>query len=234
VLVSAHLVNVCQHVDEAFDFDGRLVAVVGGNGTGKTNLLRATLYALTGDLHRLGRAGAAVSFSRSDRRPAVTLTVRPDPADPDAEAVLTRRLPDGSRSADRKLVYRGETLTTDDDIAAVVRGWFGVPPKALGDYVFVDQGTLTAVLDGAPADRRKAVDRLIGLDRAEAVWAALGEWLDANRPVVVDEALLADAKARYAAAAARVSAGEAALAVIPRPDPAAVAAHEGVIRRHAG
>ena len=49
LLRRAELRNFCQHTAMDISFSPRLNMIVGANGSGKTNLLRAILLGLTGD-----------------------------------------------------------------------------------------------------------------------------------------------------------------------------------------
>lgn len=166
------------------DFNDGLVGIVGPNGSGKSTLVEALYSGITGRFRKYndladyvrglpdgGRASSGslevtadlgntelvvrrtISVSASGRgSQSAKMSIRPAGGE---EEIVT-----GVRAVDERL---GELLQLDRDTA--------------GQYVFVAQNAISAVVDGDPAVRTKALYRLFGLERFERIWAVLGEEL---------------------------------------------------------
>lgn len=169
-LLSVDIENFCQHSHLHADF-GQMTAIIGPNGSGKTNLLSSIGWCLTGDMPL---PGALVTFinqlATKGAKSGVKLTLAPTEG---TVAELTRNLSPSSRS----LKYGSETLRRDADIIRKIEEWFGLPMKVLNTFSFISQKQLTAFIDQEPAERIKSFHRLFRLDRAEACWNAVNKRL---------------------------------------------------------
>lgn len=226
-LLRLELQDVGPFGHKVIDFPGSVIGVVGGNGIGKSTILNAVHYAVTGDLSRLGRRDAICVDRTSEAQPFVRLTFVPVP---DAEpATITRWLPDGNRAGRRKLVHGERTTTADADVAANMAGWTGLSAKTLSDFVFVAQGELTAVVDDQPARRAEIMSRLFGTAPAEAARAACAAHLD-RLPAPPDPIALTTLRASAAEAERLARDAEAVVAALPKAtDPGALAAARAVV-----
>lgn len=178
--------NWCQHADRRVLFHSGMNAMLGANGSGKTTAMTAILFALTGD------------HSRNDGVKASNIRHAADPSEPshvtlnfehnDSLCEIHRSL----RGAQSTLTVKdmsGKTLESvrgDNKVTARVMELLNTTERILSDYVFVGQGQMFSpfAADTKPADRAVAFQRLFGIDRAEAVWTAAGEYL-ASVPVSV-------------------------------------------------
>ena len=75
IIKSIDLENYCQHRSRHIDVQGNLIAVVGPNGRGKSNLLGAIQFALTGEQPGKDK-GDLLSWGAKDGH--VTLTFEHD------------------------------------------------------------------------------------------------------------------------------------------------------------
>lgn len=168
-LVSLTLKNWCQHRDRTVNFKPGLNGITAANGGGKSNLLKAIRFALTGTLD----AGDTKEEHVYDRikekdKSFVTLTYSVD----GYEYAVTRGLR-GCGSA--KLEREGhETLTKVEEVNRVVEQSFG-NFKKLNNYSFVPQGELCNWLMLKDADRTKWFAALFGVANCEAIWDAVGQ-----------------------------------------------------------
>ena len=80
--------------NERFDLDGDIVVVVGANGQGKTSLLDAIKWGITGELSRLERPRSVVSLYSSSGEARVEVTIVSD----DGQRLVVTRGSDGQET----------------------------------------------------------------------------------------------------------------------------------------
>ncbi len=149
------------------NLDGGIVAVVGPNGCGKSNLVDAILWALGENNARHLRAGAShdVIFSGSARRrpvgfAEVSLLFDNDdgslPVDT-AEVAVTRRL---GRGGDSEFLINGRICRQRDVYELLADSGLG-----RAGYAIVGQKEIDQALAASPEDRRAWVDEAAGVQR---------------------------------------------------------------------
>jgi DNA repair exonuclease SbcCD ATPase subunit len=169
-LIEAELVNVCQHRNITAQFRP-FTAVVGPNGSGKSNLVRAVYAALTGDFSRFRGVKAETVCQLAGPEDKSHIRVRA--AVGSTEVTVVRKL----RPSAHQLVVGGEVLRGEASVNDRLERWFGLPLRVVGDYLFVDQGQLVAIIDATHSKHAQSVQRLFRLDRAETAWQAAGDRL---------------------------------------------------------
>lgn len=163
----------CQ-LEGDFHFGAGLNSVRGPNGSGKTNLINAAIFALTGDISRLhgvkadnisvlankkDKADVTLHFSHGQIEGKITRVLQPNP---NQELILT-------------CGEQQKKVTRDSEIAFELEKFLGVNQKMLLDYVFVPQWGIFKFIDQQPAVRARALAELFGADRAERIYKELGE-----------------------------------------------------------
>jgi DNA repair exonuclease SbcCD ATPase subunit len=168
--VRIELYNVCQHAPSlCVDFSAGLTAVVGPNGSGKTNLINMGYAVITGDFSRNegtkeknvaygagkgDKSGAVLHLTHAGNSLVVERWLQPD------SARLTITTPAGATTV----------ITKKTEIDEKLAGLLGVTSRLLSDYVFVDQWSVFGILTMRPADRAKALQRLFQTDLAEQLY----------------------------------------------------------------
>ena len=175
-MILKHIVlhNYRQHRDLEVDFTGNLIAIVGRNGSGKSNFLGAIQFALTGeqpgfnkeDLLTWGEsagyveldfehAGIAYKIQRRIEKAAATLTV-------------------GGK----------DKITGTKKVQDALDGIIGVDKDVMRQSVFVGQGQIDACLFADPRTREQGFQKLLGLGDAAKYNKFLTDFLAAtNRPI---------------------------------------------------
>lgn len=193
ILKRIELVNYCQHERVEIEVSGNLVAVCGPNGRGKSNLLGAVQFALTGeqpgknkaDLLRWGakEGHVALEFSQ-DGRPG--------------------RIERSVSSNKVTLEYDGETTSGITNVAKALEERLRLDKDIVRQSVFVRQTEVDAIIS-AKTDRRErevAFQRLLGLDAAK-IHKALTDWMYAAAKPVDYDIQLTDATKRLGELEAR-------------------------------
>jgi chromosome segregation protein len=153
-----------------FSLEGGVIAVVGPNGCGKSNLVDAILWGLgEGNARQLrAQTGQDVIFSGSSRRKAVgfaevTLLFdnedRSLPLDAD-EVLITRKL---TRNGDSDYSINRQSCRLRDIYDLLADSGLG-----RAGYAIVGQKEIDAALSASPEDRRGWVDEAAGVQRYRA------------------------------------------------------------------
>lgn len=163
--------NWCQHEDRQLDFHPGVNALVGANGSGKTNAMNGIVWALTGNDRNVGvKADNVYQLAQAKCRSGVVL----DASHAGVDFVLERWIkPDAKQQLTIK--QTGETLTADAKIRERLISILGVPEKMLLDYVFVGQGKVDDFLSQTDTARSEAFGRLFGIEHIERIYKALGD-----------------------------------------------------------
>lgn len=156
---------------EKFDFDADAIIVSGANGQGKTSILDAVLWGLTGRINRLGEGAKDVVSKFSDTGSAMVEIVVSRDSDP----VRIRRRFDGERENLTLIVgtkeYRGEAASaellrllwpkadqSEDGIDAL--------GTAITTSVYLQQDTVRKFIEAdSDRDRFDAASELVGTGR---------------------------------------------------------------------
>lgn len=144
------------------DFDGQNYAVCGPNGTGKSGIVDALEFALTGNISRLSGKGTG-GVSVKEHAPHVDSRRRPD----GARVILTGSIPMLGKTfrLERSVKAPAEAnIAPDDpDVHRTLRQISTHPEFALS------RRELIRYVVSAPGDRAKEVQALLRLDKVEAV-----------------------------------------------------------------
>jgi DNA repair exonuclease SbcCD ATPase subunit len=177
-LIRLEVQNFCQHRHKVVEFNPRLTAFLGQNGSGKSNLLTAALGALTNDFSRThGNKAENICQTAPESEPSyVKLLIEHD----GSEVEIQR----GFRKAQSYWQQGEDTIRGDTAVTARVLEFLGTTKRIINDYLFVDQGEIFTPLVCKEADRARAFQQLFGTGHAEKCWKALGEFV-ASIPTVV-------------------------------------------------
>lgn len=186
LLRKIELVNYCQHERIEIEVSGNLIAVVGHNGVGKSNLLGAVQFALTGEQPGKNKADL-LHWGAKEGHVALAFTQDGRPG----------RIERSVSSNKVTLEYDGETTSGVANVAKALEERLRLDKDVVRQSVFVRQTEVDAIIS-AKTDRREreiAFQRLLGLDAAK-IHKSLTDWMySAAKPVNYD-IQLADATRR--------------------------------------
>lgn len=157
--------NYSIHSELELNFTPGINGIVGENGSGKSTVLDALRFAVTGTSILDGRVADNVSWGHKSG--SVVLEFRHG----DSDYTIERRIGKSS----------GQTLTTPDgkytkqaEIQSILEGMFTTTFESLLNNVFVPQGRIEAILFATNTQRLKEIQRIIGLDNLALAEKALG------------------------------------------------------------
>lgn len=164
-----HLHNFCQHRDLEITLTPGLNMLVGPNGSGKTNVLRAIQLVLIGDAGGdRNKADDICQWHRNGEEASVEAWM----SHSNAEIYVRRGL-----NMSNLLTIGEERWTAVGEINAELWRRLGATKKQITDYIFVRQRKVDEMFDQRPADRAASLAALFGVEHAEKVHKQLGEFL---------------------------------------------------------
>ncbi|OIO11041.1 MAG: hypothetical protein AUJ52_02770 [Elusimicrobia bacterium CG1_02_63_36] len=158
--------------EKTFNFDGKPALLHGKNGQGKSTIAQGLHWALFGEFHggvlpkqsvekflkAVGATGdwsAAAAFSRDD------------------ETLEIHRAGKGQQSS--LTVSLGGKTWSDDEAAAKLESLFGLDMESFSRAVLLHQRRVRGLLSDEAGDRKRAMDRLLGMQDLEALQGIVKE-----------------------------------------------------------
>mgnify|MGYP000667981676 CR=1 FL=1 len=157
-LTRLSLRNFGGHVSRDFEgLDVAILGISGKNGEGKTTLLRALKYDVTGELPEDNAQGYMYNGGVNGTT-VVDGTFRTQNRICSIERKITKS------GQTRKLTFAGsdEKFTSDKDVRSKLRDMLGADLTTIGNAVFVPQGKLDELLFSSEAVREQQFLRMIG------------------------------------------------------------------------
>jgi len=144
--------------------------IVGPNGSGKTNLLRALQLLLIGDAG--GDRNKADDITQGIAADAQAY-VESELSHAGAQIYVRRQL----QPASNLLRIGDQRWLAVNEINAELWRRLGATKKQIADYIFVRQRKIDEMFDQRPADRAASLAALFGIEHAEKVHKKLGEFV---------------------------------------------------------
>lgn len=170
IIEHLYLENWGPHKKLDQDFDAHIVGIIGSNGKGKSNLLQAIAYALTGDLDKTRGTAYIRNFGGEDAadKAIVRLNFRVGDKHGSIERVIK-----ANGTTTRKLDWDGETFKAAAEVDRRMREILGADKAAMQNAVYIKQGDIDKLVKGTPAERFDTILKLMNLSfvdsRAENV-----------------------------------------------------------------
>jgi len=164
------LQNWCQHKKLEVEFSAGLNAIMGRNGAGKSNILRAVQQALrSSSAAAIGVKDDDVSWGEENGKITLEFEI-------DGRPHTIKRAIKGSSV---QLTTPSGKITGATAADNYMQDVLAVSTKALAEVVFVAQGRVEDIIFQRPAERTKTFHSLLGLDAAEKIRLILTEKLAA-------------------------------------------------------
>lgn len=174
------LTNFRQHKKLDVDFEGNLIAVLGRNGSGKSNLIGGIQFALTGAQPGFTKADLT-TWGEKEGSVKLIFTAGSD----NTEFVIVRKT-----NGDVTLKVGGETIKQARKVEEALRDKAGLDKDLLNQIVFVPQKGVDDILFADPKVREVAFQRLIGIGNASKIYESLRTEIAAyDKPQGFDEAI---------------------------------------------
>ncbi len=203
--------------------EGCVVGLAGPNGRGKSTVLQALQYALTGTIDHPDPIPAFIRRADGDASPksaAVTVEFEAD----GKRGSITRKVTRTTSSRELRWEGLDAPVTAEKRVAEVLLDILGVDRRAINSTVFIRQGEMTSMF-GKDTERRDFYMRLLMLGGMEKIADVVENYRKHIAESLQDLSAVRDeAESSYAGAAERFSETDARLraAVDPSADLAAV------------
>ena len=170
ILKRVKLKNFISHVNTEIEFPLGVTAIVGPNGSGKTSIIDAIIFALFGDKVRGDRVEDLIR--RGARYAEVKLTFE---AGKEYTVRWIRRKRGVEVTLSRSDV--GFIANTRDAVLEEISKILGMDKESSMNSIFIRQGEIASLVDADPRTRKKLFGKLIGIDRLEKAWEKMKEVL---------------------------------------------------------
>ncbi len=151
------LENFLSHRETELPFQDETYVILGENASGKTSILRGIFFALFGEDLKGGKREQLIN------RRANASTVTLEFIHRESSYRVVRELSVKRKTAtlyrDGRLIARGIR-----EVNGVISEQLGLAPEMFKNTVFVPQGEIVELLKGRPQERRKILNRLLGLE----------------------------------------------------------------------
>ena len=159
-----------HHEEQTIVFQSGITGLFGPNGCGKTNLLDAMKFNLTGEVPGPLPKDKSVCRRIKEGEPSyVTGHWQHD----DINFIITRRLRPSTRQS--LTIGDGSPITSATEIVESIQELLGMPMKMIEDFLFVAQWRIFDFLTLKTEDRAKALGQMCGTDKLETLWKLLGD-----------------------------------------------------------
>ena len=179
-LTRIELTNFRQHRRLDVDFHGNLIAILGQNGSGKSNLIGAIQYALTGEQPGFQKADLT-TWGEKEGSVRLFFTAGSN----NEEYVITRKT-----NGDVTLKVGGETIKQARKVEEALNDRIGLDKDLLKQVVFVNQTEITKLLTDDKKDRILALQKIAGIASASKIYEYLRPIIaEYDKPQGFDEAI---------------------------------------------
>jgi exonuclease SbcC len=183
-LEELEIVNFCQHRRQHHRFAPGLTAIIGANGSGKSNMMGAVTFALTGGNPNVGekadnicqlappeeKSFVCLVFSHGTERVHVTRHLRPAGT---KTKIRVYHINDSPGYVPPAFEGEGDTVA-NRKIAEILGASFDI----IGDMVLVPQEEIFGFLDLLPAKRAASFQRLFRTEHSKDIYEAVNRFLN--------------------------------------------------------
>lgn len=151
------------HKHISLDIDNEIVGIVGANGAGKSKILNAIEYALTGNLNKFKQEAYIRNFGQEGGATSafVRLVFNKDGKDYEIKRSISAT---GSK---RSLKFDDKEITKAADVEKELCAILSADKNSLSQAVFTKQGSLIQLVKGTPADRQTLFQSIMNIKFVE-------------------------------------------------------------------
>jgi len=182
ILNKVELRNFISHKSTSITFDLGVTAIVGPNGSGKTSILDAISYALF-KVHSRGKEEYVVN--RSEREASVRLSFSSGGRNYLVEWEIekgkrTRARLYEEENGRRKLLAADGERTVVPEIERILE----MDKDLFLQAVYVRQGEIEGLVAARPAERKRIMAKLLGIEDLEEAWENMKEVVDEHKTLL--------------------------------------------------
>lgn len=173
ILSKLHLENFKKYVTYDIEFGEGLIGIIGKNGSGKSTIFEAILFALYGEFKNRGEKELVRNANATTKDVVVVELVFEFESD---VYRVVREFRGKALSANAKL-YKNEELTTSGarEVTSAITALTKMSKDAFMHTLFASQKELTSLSTLKNEDRKKMIRRLLGLEKIDFIEKELVE-----------------------------------------------------------
>ena len=167
ILSKLKLENFKKYTSYEIEFGEGLVGIIGKNGSGKSTIFEAILFALYGALQNKSYKEVIRNSQASTKDPVlVELSFEFE----SIEYVVAREFRGKALSANAKFYKNGELITTGaKEVTASITALTKMNKDAFLHTLFASQKELTSLSTQKPEERKKMIRKLLGLEKIDFI-----------------------------------------------------------------
>ena len=167
ILSKLKLENFKRYSSKTIEFDEGLVGIIGKNGSGKSTIFEAILFALYGELQNKGYK-EIVRNSNVTTKDAVVVELEFEYDN--SEYKIIREFRGKALSANAKLYKTAELITSGSkEVTTSIIKLTSMNKEAFLSTLFASQKELTTLSSKKPEDRKKMIRKLLGLEKIDFI-----------------------------------------------------------------
>jgi len=173
ILSKLHLENFKKYISYELEFAEGLTGIIGKNGSGKSTIFEAILFALYGEFKERGNK-ELIRNSNSNTKEAVVVEL--DFEFEGLEYKVVREFRGKTMSASAKLYKNGELTTTGaKEVSSAIGKLTGMSKNAFMHTLFASQKELTSLSSLKNEERKRIIRKLLGLEKIDFIEKELVE-----------------------------------------------------------
>lgn len=167
ILTKLKLENFKKYSSLEISFDFGLIGIIGKNGSGKSTIFEAILFALYGELKNKGDKEVVRNANASEKD---AVSVELDFELDNSEYKIIREFRGKTLSANAKLYKNTELITSGaKEVTTSIVNLTKMSKDAFMHTLFASQKELTSLSNSKPEDRKKMIRKLLGLEKIDFV-----------------------------------------------------------------
>ncbi|DAB28615.1 MAG: chromosome segregation protein SMC [Sulfurimonas sp. RIFOXYD12_FULL_33_39] len=173
ILSKLHLENFKKYTSYDIEFGEGLIGIIGKNGSGKSTIFEAILFALYGELKNKGYKDIVRNANASDKDSVVVELIFEFDG---VQFRVVREFRGKALTANAKL-YKNEELTTSGakEVTSAIVKLTKMSKDAFMHTLFASQKELTSLSTLKNEDRKKMIRKLLGLEKIDFIENSLVE-----------------------------------------------------------
>ncbi|MFY9089185.1 SMC family ATPase [Arcobacter aquimarinus] len=167
ILTKLKLENFKKYSSFEISFDLGLIGIIGKNGSGKSTIFEAILFALYGELRNKGDKEVVRNANALQKD---IVSVELDFEIGESIYKIIREFRGKTLSANAKLYKNEELITTGaKEVTTAISNLTKMSKDAFMHTLFASQKELTSLSNSKPEDRKKMIRKLLGLEKIDFV-----------------------------------------------------------------
>ena len=167
ILCKLKLENFKRYKTFELDFDEGLVGIIGKNGSGKSTIFEAILFALYGEFKDRGYKEIVRNANATTKD---VVLVELDFEFDSIEYKVVREFRGKALSANAKLYKNGELITSGaKEVTTSIMKLTKMSKEAFLHTLFASQKELTSLSNSKPEDRKRMIRKLLGLEKIDYI-----------------------------------------------------------------